>query len=277
LDQSSDFVIEKTIESWEQWGEGLEERLAEKREHWSSEHSAIWNRDQLIADYAKQFNNDLSKELDSWIENQFKQVVLQPSLDHLDEEIQKELKAIQAGIEDIDVLKKDQSCKWVFYKEGNSALGDFGFMGNLGLAGLGVAVFVPALILAGPILFTIGSLVAGGLFGTGVVGVLDLDTDIRAKVFDNGCEQFDKSLTQTLENLDAIIGAAFSERLERVDEIVSRAISTYENLLEQQEENHQKNRAQREAEKAWIAQKYLELERLKNDAEVVFTAEGILQ
>ena len=277
LDQSSDFVIEKTIESWEQWIEGLGERLAEEREHWSSEHSALWSRDQLIADYAKQFNNDLSKELDSWIENQFKQVVLQPSLDHLDEEIQKELKAIQAGIEDIDVLKKDQSCKWVFYKEGNAALGDFGFMGNLGLAGLGVAVFVPALILAGPILFTIGSLVAGGLFGTGVVGVLDLDTDIRAKVFDNGCEQFDKSLTQTLENLDAIIGAAFSERLERVDEIVSRAISTYENLLEQQQENHQKNRAQREAEKAWIAQKYLELERLKNDAEVVFTAEGIPQ
>jgi hypothetical protein len=203
-DQLLDSVIEQTNESWEQWIERLEERLVEKAEQWSSEHSALWSRDQLIADYAKQFNNDLSAELNDWIEKQLKQVILQPSLDGLDAEIQKELSAIQAGIEGIDVLKQGQSSNWVFYKDDSAALGDFGFLGNLGLAGLDVAVFVPAIILAGPILLTVGSLVAGGLFGTGVGGVLGIDADIRAKVFENGCEQFVESLSKTFENIDEI-------------------------------------------------------------------------
>ncbi|MBD2076980.1 dynamin family protein [Phormidium sp. FACHB-592] len=268
-EQVFDSVIEKTEESWDQWVEGLDERLAEKAEQWSSEHSALWSRDQLIADYAKQFNNDLSAELNEWIEKQLKQVILQPSLVGLDAEIKKELSAIQAGIEDIDVLKKAQSSNWVFYKDDNVALGDFGFLGNLGLAGLGVAVFVPAIILAGPILLTVGSLVAGGLFGTGVGGVLGIDADIRAKVFENGFEQFDESLSKTFENIGEMIGIAFHERLERVDAVVARAISMYETLLEQQEQVHQKTLKQREVEKAWLGQQSLELERLNNEAATV--------
>lgn len=274
-DQVLELVIEETNESWDQWVEKLGDRLAEKTEEWSSEHSAIWSRDQLVADYAKQFNNDLSDELSDWIENQLKQVVLQPSLDYFDDEVQKELRAIQSSIEAIDVLKKSQSQNWVFYQGKSSDFGDSGFVGNLGLAGLGVAVFVPAIILAGPILFAVGSLVAGGLFGTGVGGVLGIDANIRAKVFEKGCEQFVESLSKTFENIDEIVDTAFCARLERVDEVISRTISLYENLLEQQEESHQKNLEQREAEKAWIAQKRLELEDLKNNAEAVLKIEGV--
>ncbi|UBF25093.1 dynamin family protein [Kovacikia minuta CCNUW1] len=257
-------VIEKTNKSWDQWVEGLGDRLAEKTEQWSSEHSTIWSRDKLIADYAQQFNKDLTEEQSNWIENQLKKVVLQPALDDLDDEVRKELSAIQAGIEDIDALKDSQSPNWVFYGQGNSVNCDSRFIGNLGLAGLGVALFVPAIILAGPILL---GLVAGGLFGTGIGGLLEIDTDIRAKVFEQGCEQFVESLDKTFEKIDEIIGAAFLERLERIDEAVSRAISLYENLLEQQEEVHQKNLEQRQAEKAWIARKRLDLEEVGKQAE----------
>jgi hypothetical protein len=118
-------------------------------------------------------------------------------------------------------------------------------------------------------LFAVSSLVAGGLFSTGVGGVLGIDADIRAKVFENGCEQFVESLGKTFENIDEIIVQAFGERLERVDEVVARAISMYETLLEQQEKAHQKTLEQREAEKTWLGQQYLELERLKNKVAAV--------
>jgi hypothetical protein len=52
-DQVLDLVTDETNESWDQWVEGLGDRLAEKTEQWSSEHSAIWSRDKLIADYAQ--------------------------------------------------------------------------------------------------------------------------------------------------------------------------------------------------------------------------------
>lgn len=68
-DQILDSVIERVNKSWEGWIAGLGERLAEKTESWTSEHSAIWSRDQLIAAYGRQFNKDLSEELDYWVEN----------------------------------------------------------------------------------------------------------------------------------------------------------------------------------------------------------------
>jgi uncharacterized tellurite resistance protein B-like protein/GTPase SAR1 family protein len=272
-DQLLEIVSEETNESWNQWVENLGSRLAEKVEKWSSDHSAIWSRDQLVADYAKQFNDNLSDEINDWMENQLKQAILQPALEYFDEEVQKELNAIQAGITDIDTLKEFHSPNWVFYRDKNFVFDDFSFLGNLGIAGLGVAVFVPAIILAGPVLLAVGTLVASGLFGTGVGGILGIDAEIRAKVFEKGCEQFVESLNKTFENIDEIVVTALNERFERVDEIVLRAISLYENLLEQQNEAHQKNLEQRETEIAWITQKRLELENLRNNVEAFLKTE----
>lgn len=270
MDKALDLAIEETNKSWDLWIEELDARLIEKSEQWSSEYSVIWNREQLVADYARQFNNDLSGELNDWIENHLKKIVLQPSLDELDNEIRKELRAIQSSVKNTDVLKQSQASNWVFSQDKNSDFGDsgdFGFAGNLGLAGLGAVAFVPVAIFAGPILFFVGSLVTGGLFLAGAGGVLDIDTGIRTKVFEKGAEQFLESLDKTFENISEVINAAFRERSEQVDAIVFRTISMYENLLEQQEKVHQKNVEQREAEKTWIAQKCCELEKLKSNVE----------
>ena len=62
-----------------------------------------------------------------------------------------------------------------------------------------------------------------------------------------------------------------------MDEVVARTISLCENLLEQQEEVHQKNLEQRQAEKVWIAQKRLELEDLKNRSEAVLKTQNVVE
>jgi len=279
VEQALDLAIEETNKSWDTWIEELDARMIEKSKRWSSEHSALWSREQLVADYARQFNNDLSEELNDWIENHFKRTILQPPIEKLDNEIRKELRAIQSSVQEIDVLKQSQASSWVFSQDKNSDFGDagdFGFAGSLGLAGLGVVAFVPVIIFAGPILCFVGSLLAGGLLGSGVEGVLGIDAGIREKVFEKGSEQFVASLDKTFENISEIINAAFFERAEQVDVIVSRTISMYENLLEQQEKVHQKNVNQCETEKAWILQKRLELEELRFNAEGILKVENVM-
>ena len=115
----------------------------------------------------------------------------------------------------------------------------------------------------------LGGLLGGGLFSAGIDGILGKKAAIRQKVFDKGCEQFVESLDKTFDNIDEIICVEFEERFAQIDDVISKTISLYENLLEQQETAHQKNLEQREAEKEWISQQRLELEQLRNNTDSV--------
>ena len=267
-DQILDLVVEETNKSWDQWAEKLEERLAEKSGYWSSEHTGNFHQKEVVADFARQFNKDLSDELNDWIDNQFKENILRPYLNDLDEEIRKNLAAIQTSFNDIGTFRNSESSSWIFHQDQSTNVSDSD-LGGLGMAGLGVAVLVPVAIFAGPILLVLGSLLGGGLFGSGVGGILGKQAAIKQQVFDKGCEQFVESLEKTFENIDEIIVAEFSKRIEQVDQVIGGAISMYENLLEQQEAIHQKNLEQREAEKEWITEQRLELEQLRNNTESV--------
>jgi len=265
-----DEVIEEVNTSWDVWIEGLVDRLAEKLEHWSSEHNAILSRDELIQDYANQFNKDLATELDDWIENQIKQAILKPKLEIFDNKIRQDLEAIKSDIEELNQQVNASSNNWIFYgEEKNDFAANIGILGELGLAGLGAALLIPAVVFAGPILGFIGSLVGGGLLGTGLGNILDINSKVKAKVFEVGCEKFVESLEDTFEKISEIIGSAFDEKVELADEIIKKAISFYENLLEQQEKAHKETLEQREADKAWISQKRQELEQVQKNIEAI--------
>ncbi len=268
-----DEVVDEVDTSWDAWAEQLVERLAEKAEHWSSEHNAILSRDKLIQDYASQFNRDLSAELDSWIENQLKQAILKPKLEIFDDKIKDELQAVKSHIESINLLINTKTPNWIFSAKGNNDFAanaaNIDILGELGLAGLGAALLIPAVVFAGPILGVIGTLVGGGLLGTGVGSMLDINSKVKSKVFEVGCEKFVKSLEDTFEEINEIISSAFDEKVELADEIIAKAISFYENLLEQQEKAHQETLEQRQADKEFIACKRQELEQVQKNIEVI--------
>ena len=244
------------------------ERLGEKLEDWSSEYNPILNRDKLIEDYDQQFNRDLSKELDSWIDNQLKETIIQPKLEFFDDEIKEELQGIKSDIDSLEQQINTKSSNWVFYGQDEKDFGEsISIWGDLTLAGLGAALFIPTIIFAGPILTIIGSLVSGGMLGTGIINVFDIDSQVKAKVFEVGCEKFVESLEDTFDKISEIINSAFYEKVELADEIIRNAISFYENLLEQQEKAYQETLEQREIDKSWIAHKRQELERLQNNLE----------
>jgi uncharacterized tellurite resistance protein B-like protein/GTPase SAR1 family protein len=264
-----DEVIEEANESWDAWVDGLGERLAEKVEQWSSKHSAIWSRDELVKDYTDQFNRNLSTELDIWIENELKQKILTRYVEQLGTSIGKEIETLESSFYEINKFINNKSTQnWVF--SGTSAAADMGgIFGNIGLAGLGAALLLPTFIFAGPILFIVGNLMAGSLLGSGVGGVLGFDAKIREKVFEVGCEQFVTSLEDIFEKINEIIAIAFDEKVGQANEIIAKAISFYENLLEQQEKAHKETLEQREADKAWIVQKRQELEQVQKNIEAI--------
>lgn len=273
-DNLIDEIVEETNASWDEWIEGLDERLSGKVANWSSKHSAIFSRDQLVKDYVNQFNRDLSQELEGWIENQLKQNVLSRRIKQLNDFINQELTAIEREFNSIGKLR-DSTKKWVFLGNSDDISKDSGVIGNIGLAGLGAAVLVPAFIFAGPILLIIGGLVGGGFLGMGAGGVLGLDQEIRNKVFETGCEKFVESLESVFEKLFETIDAAVSERAKQADEIIRRAIYFYENLLEQQERIHSETLEKREEDKRWIALKSEELKQIQNQIEQVLTEHGV--
>ena len=210
----------------------------------------------------------MSKELDSWIDNQLKETIIQPKLEFFDDEIKEELQGIKSDIDSLEQQINTKSSNWVFYGQDEKDFGEsISIWGDLTLAGLGAALFIPTIIFAGPILTIIGSLVSGGMLGTGIINVFDIDSQVKAKVFEVGCEKFVESLEDTFDKISEIINSAFYEKVELADEIIRNAISFYENLLEQQEKAYQETLEQREIDKSWIAHKRQELERLQNNLE----------
>jgi uncharacterized tellurite resistance protein B-like protein/GTPase SAR1 family protein len=264
-----DDVIEEANQSWNDWIDSLTDKLAEKAEKWKSEHSSIFSRDLLVADYTYQFNKDISSELDSWIENELKINILQKYLESLEEYIQEEIKSLEYDFVALNqTINKQHSPNWTFpnyfnFNEGADILG------NVGLAGLGAAVLVPAFIFAGPILAIIGGLIGGGLIGTGIGGFLGIDSAIRAKVFETGIQQFVDSLDGVFEKINEIIGTTFEERVKQTEVTIMNIISFYEVLIEQQEKAHQETLEQREIEKAFINQKRQELEQVQKALQTI--------
>lgn len=158
--------------SWNDWLENLQDRLLKKAEKWTSEHSVLWNRDLLAKDYARQFNQDLSEELEQWIHFQLKDVVLKQPLEVLKTTIEQELNIILTELKSFNQSIKAHIPTWIYLNEEikPEATADEGFFGSLGMTGLAVAL-VPVIVVAGPILTVIASLgaVVAGRAGVSMV------------------------------------------------------------------------------------------------------------
>ncbi|MDZ8054349.1 MAG: hypothetical protein RMX68_028730 [Aulosira sp. ZfuVER01] len=104
--------------------------------------------------------------------------------------------------------------------------------------------------------------------------VLDVDGihgKIKSKVLELGLKKFEESKDKVSEKLSEIIDTVFDSKLDSVSRVIGEAISLYENLLEQQEKVHQETVEDREADKAWISQKYQELEQTQNKIKSIIT------
>ena len=272
-DQLIDKVFEQAAESWDEWREGLGDRMAQKSQYWNSEHNPVLSQDKLIRDYTNQFIRDLSREIDEWGNKKLKEVILQENLKYLDTNIADELDAIQG-----EFNRLDQNIKTNFSEQLKLSINgindDF-----MGIAGFGGGVGIGGALAAGLMVFTglgfiaviVASLAAtiAGSFGLGMLDFDGLKDQIKGKVFELGFQKFDESMDTIFEKLDEILGSVFENRVESASRVIAQAIALYENLLEQQEKAHNETLEQREAEKMWIYQKRQELEQVQNGLETI--------
>jgi hypothetical protein len=269
-DQLTQQVIEETEESWREFLENLKHKLDFMSKQWSSEHSARWNRDQLVNDYACQFKHDLSKEINLWIENKLQKGILSQYLKEIDQTIQEELNFLPESLMQYQADSQNTPQNGWFFgqifqnKQEIGTIDGLGSAGCLGLFGLGVILFVLAALLELPIL-----VITGIVSGVGLVGVINdvaetfnLNSKIKGKVLKIELEQFFNS-PLALEKINEIIREAFKEKLSKAEEIFSRTISMYETKLKLAEKNLRENQEQREADLSSIEKINQELQQIK--------------
>ncbi|MFB8798233.1 MAG: hypothetical protein U7126_29320 [Microcoleus sp.] len=94
--------------------------------------------------------------------------------------------------------------------------------------------------------------------------------EIKQKVFELGFQQFEESSQSIfIKNIQERIIAVFEKRTEVTSDVTSKAISLWENLLEQQEKRDRQTQAECEAQKVWLADKRRELEQVQNQIEAI--------
>jgi hypothetical protein len=279
--------IHQAAKSWDKWAEGLGDRIAEKSAEWNSKYSPRWDKEKLLRDYANQFTRSLSLELDEWCNTQVRDIILKQNLGSLDSKIRQEIEAIRSNFQNIDrqiSTNLNEQFNLITVNQGRdvwgiaSAMnpnesedsGGNGFLGGLGAGGLTVgALFLFTGLGLVPLLLIGGAAAAIGSFFFGGPSEEELRSQIKQKVYDLGFEKFDESVEETFNKVSENIASIFDNRVESASEVIKLAISLYENLLEQQEKAHKETLEQREAEKAWIAQKRNELEQVQRNIEAI--------
>jgi small GTP-binding protein len=218
-----DEVIEEINDSYNEWLELLPDKMITRAQNWSSEYGAFMNRDKLIADYARQFNQDLSHEFNNWINKSLKDRILKRAIREFRKNVQDELKALEQ-----ESIRLGQSSGNLFesfnYSFNNYNLDDVGVGFGLLMTGLGAALFVPAMIFAGPILAIIGMGAGGALAGMGIGDIFGMDDNIRQKVFEVGMEHF-LNTSEDIDKINEIGYEIFDNEILAVQEFLNSLIS----------------------------------------------------
>ncbi|MBE9239659.1 dynamin family protein [Synechocystis salina] len=218
-----DEVIEEINDSYNEWLELLPDKMITRAQNWSSEYGAFMNRDKLIADYARQFNQDLSHEFNNWINKSLKDRILKRAIREFRKNVQDELKALEQ-----ESIRLGQSSGNLFesfnYSFNNYNLDDVGVGFGLLMTGLGAALFVPAMIFAGPILAIIGMGAGGALAGMGIGDIFGMDDNIRQKVFEVGMEHF-LNTSEDIDKVNEIGYEIFDNEILTVQEFLNSLIS----------------------------------------------------
>ena len=271
-----DESLEAIDKSWNEWIEKLDECLLRKKEHWTTQHE---DKKLIVKDYAEQFVQDISEELDKWLQETVMHTILKPKVDKLDKLIQQSLKSIHHDLKSIDedagtnlreqfeLANMGVNLRFHSSLDADAVSDATGFWGDLGLKGGGGIAAAGALAFVGFGLWPI--LLTGGVAGTLVSWMLgkDLDTvksELKNEAFNKGVEKFIETSDAIIDRLVERIEAAFDQNAQAFHERASKSIAMLCNLLEQQEIISRETLVQKEIESALIKQKSLQLKEIEN-------------
>ncbi|HEY9710857.1 MAG TPA: dynamin family protein [Oculatellaceae cyanobacterium] len=265
-------AIQEAVKSWGHWKNGLSERMAEKSKQWRSEHSHIFSQDKLAQDYVDQFIRDIQEEIDEWGNTQLGNEIINPKMVVLGREIINELEALQQNLKLLGQQISDNFSLQLDFIIGGldwKISGAGGFLGGLGAGGALAGLLAFTGVGAIPLILAVLATSLTGSVGFGLLDIDDIQSKIKSKVCEVGFQKFEESKIKVADQLYEIICSAFRSRAETANTAIKQIISSYENLLEQQEKADAETLEQRQAEKAWIAHKRQELEQVQKNIEAI--------
>ncbi len=265
-DDLFDQLADEFDNSWNTWLKYLDERLPNLAESWSSEYSALFSRDQLVQDYMNQFQENISDELNGWIENELKAKILSKYTNKLDKKIQEALFCIEKDLHEIviSIYQDSADSEESFYTFNT----DFKIDNEFNWIGLSAVALVPLLLLSNVIAIIIG-VIASAIAGWNIGSLFDIDTQIRNKVLDAGCQQFCDAVDKIIDTISEIIVANFNARVEQAEESIQTVMMHYDNLLKANEKVHQESLEKRQKDQAWIEQQRQQLEYVQQEIEAI--------
>jgi hypothetical protein len=283
--------LEYTAESWNKWLEESQDRIAKKVGTWTSEHSPFVDKEKVLQDYCEQFTQDLSEEIQNWIDN-LQSEILSQQVKELNSLIHSELEAIRIDLQKLgnqlgtnldeqftsnmasNIRANNLGINSFMTGSVNNDEGGFNVFGSLGavgfasvllaVAGLG---FIPALIVGG--LGGLATAIGGFFFGG--PNQDEVYTQCKWQVYDLGFKKFFESEEETFNTIIENIELVYQERYLVVADIIEQAIALYENLIEQQEEAHTKTLEEKEKTIVWINKQHQKLKNIQNELEAIVT------
>lgn len=241
-----DKIFKIINESWNVQINTLEKVLHKKTSKYSSKHYLPDNPGLLIECYIQQFYQDLSSELDNWIENKLKQGILEIYLKEIDNYIKMELQAIKS---DYNVSE------------------ELSFWGNIGLAGLDATALMPDIFPDCDLFISTITEAVRGLNLPSRIGFKKVNLikkEIQEIVLKYGYQRFKNHSNTIFAKIDDTISQSLSERVEWAEECISDIICFYEGLLEQKNTTETKTLEQNQQDKVFIQEKRHELEKLRD-------------
>ncbi|MCF3609527.1 dynamin family protein, partial [Planktothrix agardhii 1033] len=277
--------VEYAIESWNKWVEKLQDRIAKKVYTWTSKHSPFADKDKVLQDYCEQFTQDLSEEIQNWIDD-LQSEILSQQVKELNSLIHSELEAIRIDLQklgnQLGTNLDDQFTSSMAsnirannlginsFRAGskNNDEGGFNVLGGLGAGGLTAGAllgfvglgFIPVLIVGG-----LATLIGGFFFGGPDED--EVYNQCKWQVYDLGFKKFFESEEETFNTIVEKIELVYQERYLVFADFIEQAMALYENLIEQQEEAHTKTLEEKEKTIVWINQQHQKLKKIQNELE----------
>jgi hypothetical protein len=242
-------------ESWQQWEQGLKQRIEEKFESWNPKHAYVWSAKKAIKDYKDKFIKELGIEIIDWCNTHVKDRFLQPKLQKLDRAIEQAHKLLQN-----DLRRLDEESHTDFSQQFQLEL-EHRFGGSYVLNPAATLTATIGLLILAPI----SALLEALIFGIVLVRTIAEAATIKDKTVAQCFEQFNKEKSQIREKLLEEFSSAFDQRVEAHKNLIEDLIRSLEYHLHFHEKASQETLAKRQEKESWINQKCEELERIRQN------------
>ena len=233
-------AINETVDSWNEWGEDLAEKIYKESEQWVCNQN---DEDEILKDFLKKFYQVLTYRLNYWLESKVQNSILKTKFETIDLEIESTIKSLQNLLQEFDNKVesnvKHQIESTISKQQISLNINIGGIKDNDGDGvGFGLGLGGAGLVTAGLLAFTGIGLIPitltalGSGLGLGALFGESKQDKIKRIVLEKGLEQFYESQQEIFDKISQEITSVFEDKINFSDQIIKEGILALESIIE---------------------------------------------